>query len=122
MSANRSQVMGGTPIQAEARAAPNTGYWPTRWVMDRGKSKAGMPTHAKASVLLTKMLLPLQLSGVVRPPDHCVLGTGASMSAKRAEALGGSPHRIEGIAVADTDRSLARWVVQRGKSKAAMLT
>ena len=53
----------------------------------RATSKAEKLTHPEGSAFLPKMLLRLQLLGAVRPPDHYVLGAGASMSAKSAEAL-----------------------------------
>ena len=91
MSAKTSHAMDDSPNKNEATAAPNTGPRPTRWVVLRGKLKAVMITYRKASAFLVKALLPLQLSGAVRLPAHCVHRAGASMSAKTAHAMGGSP-------------------------------
>ena len=81
----QADAMGGAPSKVEGvtappaigRSAPSrslrsrswslyVGRRPTRWVVLRAKSKR---------------LRPLQLSCAVRPPAHCVLGAGASMSA-----------------------------------------
>ena len=77
---------------------------------------------ALASVFLAKTLQPLQLSGAMRLPAHCVRRAGASMSAKMSPALGGSPHKFEAIAASNTDHRPTRWVVVRGELNNPKLT
>ena len=79
MSAKMSPALGGSPHKFEAIAASNTDHRPTRWLVHRRKLRTVKITPAEASVFLTKTLQPLQLSGAMRLPAHCVHRAGASM-------------------------------------------
>ena len=107
MSAKRAEVMGGSLKETEAPLASVTDRRPTRWMVLRAKTKA---------------LRSLQLSGAVRPPAHCVRGAGASMSAKRAEVMGGALKETEAPLASVTDRRPTQWVVLRCRVESAMLS